>query len=206
MPFTFAHPALVLPLKNWKNKLSLTGLIVGSIAPDFEFLFQMHVTENRGHHIYGILILDLPLSILLCYGFHNLIRKGLIENLPSWLQIRLQNLSFFNWNEYVRKNFGWVFISIIIGILSHLLADSFTHKNGEFVILFPVLRNSFLFMGYHLPIYLILQMMSSFLGISVLYFYVKGIPIQRIPKKKSKDQLIYWTFFLLFVLIYYLLE
>jgi len=36
MPFTFSHPAIVLPLTKARLKLSATGLIVGSTIPDFE--------------------------------------------------------------------------------------------------------------------------------------------------------------------------
>ncbi|SEF46838.1 protein of unknown function [Flavobacterium urumqiense] len=40
MPFTFSHPAIILPfLKN--KKLSATALIIGSMSPDFEYFFRM---------------------------------------------------------------------------------------------------------------------------------------------------------------------
>jgi hypothetical protein len=42
MPFTFAHPAIVLPLKHLpKRWYSLTGLIIGSMTPDFEYFIRM---------------------------------------------------------------------------------------------------------------------------------------------------------------------
>lgn len=41
MPFTFSHPAIILPLSYLPKKwFSLTGLIIGSLIPDFEYLLE----------------------------------------------------------------------------------------------------------------------------------------------------------------------
>ncbi|MEM7184808.1 MAG: DUF4184 family protein [Spirochaetota bacterium] len=38
MPFTFSHPAIVLPFVKFpKQWVCLSALIVGSIVPDFEY-------------------------------------------------------------------------------------------------------------------------------------------------------------------------
>lgn len=52
MPFTFAHQAIILPLKKSKRFCS-TALIAGSIVPDFEFFFQLREVENIGHRWHG---------------------------------------------------------------------------------------------------------------------------------------------------------
>ncbi len=40
MPFTFAHPAAVLPFMKKQSKyISVTALILGSMAPDFEYFY-----------------------------------------------------------------------------------------------------------------------------------------------------------------------
>ena len=48
MPFTFSHPAAVLPLRLLpRHWFSLTGLVIGSMVPDFEyFLRSMRLTVN----------------------------------------------------------------------------------------------------------------------------------------------------------------
>ncbi|WP_262496247.1 DUF4184 family protein [Flavobacterium piscis] len=46
MPFTFSHPAIILPLKYLpKNWISLTGLIIGSLTPDFEYFYSNEGSE-----------------------------------------------------------------------------------------------------------------------------------------------------------------
>jgi hypothetical protein len=43
MPFTFLHPAIVLPLtylpRQW---FSLTGLVIGSLTSDFEYVLRVN--------------------------------------------------------------------------------------------------------------------------------------------------------------------
>ncbi len=120
MPFTFSHPAIILPLKKLPRKyISMTGLIVGSIAPDFEYFLRMK--SKYSHTISGILWYDLPMGILLAFIFHNLIKEALINNMPLFFQSRFLNLRDFNWNSYFKKNWYVVVVSIIIGICSHIL-------------------------------------------------------------------------------------
>jgi hypothetical protein len=47
MPFTFAHTALIIPLCYIRRRyrwISATGLITGSVAPDFEKFFRLKLT------------------------------------------------------------------------------------------------------------------------------------------------------------------
>jgi hypothetical protein len=54
MPFTFSHPAIILPLKYFKKKwFSLTGLVIGSMTPDFEYFVRMRIQSNYSHTIEG---------------------------------------------------------------------------------------------------------------------------------------------------------
>ena len=54
MPFTFSHPAIVLPLKYLPKKwFSFTGLIIGSMTPDFEYFLRMKVKSDYSHTLNG---------------------------------------------------------------------------------------------------------------------------------------------------------
>lgn len=163
MPFTFSHPAIILPLKKLPKKyISMTGLIVGGITPDFEYFLRMK--SKYSHTISGILWYDLPMGIFLAFIFHNLIKEALINNMPLFFKSRFINLRDFNWNSYFKKNWYIVIISIIIGICSHILWDGFTHRTGHFVKIFPVLKSSIRLFGTKIPVYRILQHISTFLG------------------------------------------
>lgn len=82
MPFTFCHPAIILPLtKISRNRLSATGLIIGSMSPDFEYFIKMRLESVHGHSFSGLFYFNLPLTLLLVFVFHLLVRDALILNL-----------------------------------------------------------------------------------------------------------------------------
>lgn len=129
MPFTFSHPAAVLPLafipKKW---ISVTALVIGSITPDFEYFFRMEQDSYFSHTWAGIFWFDIPLALLLVYLFNVLIRKELIENLPVFLNRRFSRFTSFKRNLNKGKDLLFVLISLFIGILSHIIWDKLTHK------------------------------------------------------------------------------
>lgn len=191
MPFTFSHPAIVLPLAKYSGRhISLTGLIIGSMTPDFEYFFRMKIQSNFSHTISGLFYFDLPAGILLSFVFHNLIRNSLYDNLPKTFRSRLEAFKLFKWNDYFKNHYFVVIISILIGAASHLLWDSFTHAQGYSVRNFSSLQDSFEIVGHEIVIYKLLQHLSSLLGglFIVLAFF-------RLPMKHSAKQSIsknYW--------------
>lgn len=201
MPFTFAHPAIILPLPFLNRRwFSLTGLIIGSMIPDFEYFIRMRIQSIYSHTIAGVFWFDLPLALLLCFIFHNKVKNLLFNNLPHCLQSRFLIFTTFNWNNYFKQNWIVVFFSILIGTASHLLWDSFTHDSGYFVNHIPALQNSVYLFGIDIPILKIAQHLSTFLGGVIIFFAIFKLPknaISRNPVNKN-----YWfATFLFFVLI-----
>ena len=191
MPFTFSHPAIVLPFTFLPRKwFSLTGLVIGSLTPDFEYFIRMKVESNYSHTISGLFWFDLPLGILLGFLFHEIVRNRLFDNLPIILRSRLSIFKEFNWTTYFKKNWIIVFVSIIIGAASHLFWDSFTHRTGYFVEVITELNNSITFLGKQVSVYKILQHTSSLLGAIVIVY-----SLFRLEKTKQlgiKLDIFYW--------------
>lgn len=165
MPFTFSHPALVLPLtflpRQW---FSLTGLVVGSLTPDFEYFLRMKIQSNYSHTISGLFWFDLPLGILLTFIFHNIVRNSLFDNLPTILNSRLSKFKQFDWNSFFKKHWLVVTISVLIGAASHIFWDSFTHDHGYFVQTIPALTSTVDLFGRQVSVFKILQHSSTLLG------------------------------------------
>ncbi len=195
MPFTLAHPAIVI-LLNKSKRFSFTALITGSMVPDFEFFFQLREVENIGHHWYGILLFDLPVALGFCFLFHNLLRNILVINLPAFLRNRFAGVLNFDWNGYARTN-KWNFaVSLFIGIASHILLDGFTHYDGLFVEMLPVLTVKTSIAGFELPVFYLLQLVFSIMGLLAVFLVILRMPRQQknIPGEKNKW---YWPLFLL---------
>lgn len=191
MPLTFSHPAIVLPFnylpKRW---VSLTGLIAGSVAPDFEYFIRMKVSSIYSHTWLGMLWFDLPVAILLTFIYHDIVRGQFIANMPQGINTRFSAYQSFNWNRHFINNLPVVVVSILIGIASHLFWDSFTHITGYFVQLWrmdaPVNVLSF-----KLPLYKIIQHTSTLVGGSVIL-----VAIYKMPSQKASDtnkKWVYWS-------------
>ena len=192
MPFTFSHPAIVLPLtflpRQW---VSLTGLVIGSLTPDFEYFLRMRIKSNYSHTIDGLFWFDLPLGLFLAFIFHNLVRASLFNNLPTFLKSRFLTFKQFDWNRHFKRNRLIVTISILIGAASHIFWDSFTHDHGYFVQTISALQNSVDFLGRQIPILKILQHSSTLLGGLVIAF-----AIYKLPTNKTENENInlkYWA-------------
>lgn len=200
MPFTFSHPAIVLPLTYLPRRwFSLTGLIIGSISPDFEYFLRMRILSLYSHTIGGIFWFDLPLGLLLAFIFHNIIRNDLFENLPIILKSRFLRFTKFKWNNYFIRNWHIVILSILLGALSHILWDNFTHKDGYFVQGFSTLTQQITILGKQVPIFKLLQHISSLLGGLVI-----ALAIFKLPANKNVNVPIdtkYWIFLVCFTVV-----
>lgn len=180
MPFTFSHPAIVLPLtylpKRW---FSITGLIIGAIIPDFEYFLRMRVKSNYSHTVDGLLWFDLPFGILLAFVFHNVVRNNLFDNLPVFFKSRFVVFKQFNWNLNFKKNWFIIIISILIGAGSHLIWDSFTHEGGYMVQQISLLTKTVDFIGRAVPILKILQHASTLIGGIVVLTAIYKLPTKK---------------------------
>ena len=192
MPFTFSHPAIVLPLtflpRQW---FSLTGLVIGSLTPDFEYFLRMRIKSNYSHTIDGLFWFDLPFGLLLAFLFHNIVRDRLFNNFPTFLKSRFSTFKKFDWNIHCKENWLVVTISILIGAASHIFWDSFTHDQGYFVQTIPALQNSVDFFDTQITILKILQHSSTLLGGLVI-----GFTIYKLPTYKTENENInlkYWA-------------
>jgi hypothetical protein len=201
MPFTFSHPAIILPLQALpKRWISLTGLVIGSVTPDFEYFFRMEMRGNYGHTIAGVFWFDLPLGFILAYCFHVFVKKALILNLPNFLRKRLIFFNDFDWHTYFLNNKFVVIISLLIGTFSHIFWDAFTHHDGYFVLLFPILKHNFTFLNTTIPIYHFLQHLSGLIGGLILVLAILKLPLKQINQAKINYK--YWkTFFILVLFI-----
>ncbi|CAM3665975.1 DUF4184 family protein [Flavobacterium chungbukense] len=196
MPFTFSHPAIILPLRYLpKSWFSLTALVIGSLTPDFEYFLRMKVKSDYSHTLAGIIWFDLPLAILLAFVFHNVVRNLLFQNLPFFAKTRILVYTDFNWNLHFKKNWHIVVASLLIGIISHLFWDAFTHKNGYFANEFDVFKHTIFIFNNEIPLWKIAQHGSTFIGgIALLIVFLK-LPQDFSYKNLAKE--FYWKIIIL---------
>lgn len=185
MPFTAAHPAIVIP--TLKSKwTSASAIIIGSICPDFEYFLRTEIKSTISHTIEGLLLFNLPVGLLIWLLFHLIVKKPLLYSFPGYFRVRLTEL--FHYKIVESRNLYIVPICLVIGSASHIIWDSFTHYNGYFVGLFG-LNFPISFGNVEIAFYRIIQHGSTFVGIAIicLYFHKLG-KVDSIEYRKSS----YW--------------
>lgn len=192
MPFTLSHTAAVLPLlKN--QRLSATGLVVGAMVPDFEYFLRMNVKGIYGHTLWGILYFDVPMSIALAFLFHLVAKRNLIDNLPVFLQRRFSPARHLDFVAYFKKHYVAFCISAIIGAISHIVWDGFTHQHQYFVQALPSIYEGRVFEinGAKYPLWYVLQHISTIVGGALVAWYAWKMPVDN--GEFPKPRFGYWV-------------
>lgn len=192
MPFTFSHPLAVLPLLK-KRYFSATGLVAGSLAPDFESFLRMRSSNVHSHTLGGIFYFDLPLSLIIALLFHLVLKESLLANSPAFVQQRFVDLRQLDFKNYLKKNY-WIFLySALVGSATHILWDSFTHGGAFMSGMIPFINETRVsFQGAVYPLWYILQHTSSVVGLAALLVYVLQLEPQLCSH--TKPSLLFWFF------------
>ncbi|MGE7612902.1 DUF4184 family protein [Paenibacillus sp. NPDC101420] len=197
MPFTFAHPIFALPFKYVNPKyFSATGLILGSMSPDFEYFIMLEPHQSIGHSITGLFLQAIPLCVVFALIFHFIVKEILILHLPS--NYNIDQRAYNTLSKWRLTSKGWVvfIISVIIGFFTHVFIDGFTHFNGYFVEQFPPLRDIVI---YNFTLYKILQHSFSIFGLlMVTWIIVRSLyrhreTVTMIPTVTTIQKNIFWT-------------
>lgn len=193
MPFTFSHPAVILPFKFiGKKYFSITGLVVGSMVPDFEYFIRFENRSYFSHTWAGIFWFDLPMGLLICFLFHNLVRNPLVLNLPYAFYVRLSRFTQINWNRLFKEKWLTVICSIIIGTFTHIISDRLTHKSSNLVSTVPALIEFQEFTDSPKSIYRIIQITYSVIGLALCFFTVWRMPSNKRISYQKPD-IRYWA-------------
>ena len=161
MPATLlSHQALVLPLKMcWPRRFSGLALVIGSMAPDLEFIGRMRDDWIFSHRIDAQLWFTVPVTAALVWLVSGLLIPTLLPYVRNSRRLQLHDLAALAPPSGWR---GWsaVAISAWIGGMSHVILDGVTHGNhsGWLVPVFPVLRTMVPHFGGSVPLYDALQL------------------------------------------------
>lgn len=159
MPFTFSHPAAVLPLldgRRGRGPLVATGLVAGSMAPDVPYFADSLLRGCYGlgavtHRWWAVPTVDVLIAAGLVGWWHGLVRPPL-----------------------GRPQLGWFAASAALGAATHVVWDSFTHEGRAGVRALPVLDTRLV----GLPLYTLLQYGSSAAALALV---IRRSPAPALP-------------------------
>lgn len=179
MPFTFAHPAAILPIRRYGNT---AALIIGSVIPDVGYLLMLDVPRDWSHGPSGIFLFCLPLGLMTYVLYAAVLREPWLMLLPPNIRARVRPPY-----ALARTVRGWTAISasILVGVLTHVVWDALTQLHW-------ILEHQVPLRGLPaadvLPAgvtwYFVLRHGSAVLGMLALAAWI-GVSIKRTPPRRA---------------------
>ena len=163
MPFTISHAAAAIPFR--RTKLVMSALIVGTMAPDFEYFMHGRLIGRLSHNLQGAFEFCLPASLIVLVVFHWILKRPVVALLPRSVQQRIVLEEFDFWPL---RRLLLICASILIGIASHLIWDNFTHSGRWAVEHIAWFQRTTTFFGYSMVNYKVAQNFSTVLGLALL--------------------------------------
>jgi len=186
VPFTISHAAAVLPLQRiTRSRIPLAALMIGSMAPDFAFFVpDSLVTRDFTHDFAGVLLFCWPVALLLWLLFVKVLERPTIEILP------------LPWRERVPRSLPvtprallLASLGVIIGAITHIALDGFTHGGTPVGNLFPVLNAvAFEFRGRSIHVFGVLQLLTSIVGLIALAYWFWNLRHAPPPVRRARDR------------------
>jgi len=185
MPFTVSHTVAVIPLYKYLGKFgALSALIIGSMTPDFAYLTPFLVDQRMdSHSLIGLYLYCIPMGLTVYFLYHLLMAPVIVSILPRLIQRHLHPDLFAGKLPNI-PSYALLF-SIILGALTHISWDFFTHQSGipQYVSWMDIPLTNI--DGYDIMPYRVLQHFSSIFGLSLLIFWIWAW----IGKKKQETSL-----------------
>jgi hypothetical protein len=171
MPFTPAHPAAILPLPRLLRKWTVpSALVIGSMVPDLVYFLPLGMHRLDSHNLAALFWFCLPMGLGAYLIFHLFLKYPIYSLLPGFIARRVSHLM----DETRLKNIRWLAVaaSLLLGAVTHLVWDAFTHDGAPGVQAIPILRADLFAVGtYHIYAYRVLQYFSSAIGLMILFVW-----------------------------------
>jgi hypothetical protein len=173
MPFTIAHVAAVLPFSRYlKSRQLLSAAIVGSMAPDFGIFLPVHLPRLETHSLLALVAFILPAGLAGYWIFQLVLKPALLAVLPDRAYQVAQPFSATA--DIARlPSWGLAAAGILLGALTHLAWDAFTHEGARGMRMIPALDELMLGAGgHHVAGQRLLQDISSLVGLAIIAWWV----------------------------------
>lgn len=179
MPITLAHPAAVLPLR--RLGLPTAALVIGSMVPDVPLLLGLPYGYATSHSLTGVLTLDLLGSLVLLATWNGVVRDALVDLSPDPVRDRLAAR-----HRLTRAQWLLAPVAAVVGSLTHLAWDSFTHADRWGVVHLAWLRAD---LG-PVPGYKWAQYASGVLGMAVVVAAIVADLRSRTPDQLARRRVL----------------
>ncbi len=167
MPFTLAHPVLVIPLR---RRADLTALVIGSMVPDLTHFVGFDINRSITHHALLWPLFCLPVGLLAYLLFTRLLREPLLSLGPRGLVERLVP------RDRQPRQPGHqrlVLLGLLIGGASHLLFDRLTTLEPAYAWSRPLLAPMVAVAGIPISVQDLLRHGGALLGLGLIGWWTQ---------------------------------
>jgi hypothetical protein len=143
--------------------------MIGSMAPDFGYFFSLESSRLVTHSFTGLLTFSLPVGLCVWLFYVHILEKATITLLgDSW------HTRFARTEPTTPRLILRACAAIVIGAITHILWDSFTHRGTFATAAVPALLGPMPGLRW-MPIYHFLHGLSSVVGLVVLGLWAHGL-------------------------------
>ncbi len=170
MPFTPAHAAAVLPFFRVSRPAGGGAVpaarVFGSMAPDAHYYVPLPLDRGLSHSLAGVVTADLAVGLVLFVAWQGLLARGVLAVAPDGLRRRLgpRRPAGLRYHLGGVVPVALVAVSLVVGSLTHVLWDAFTHHGTWATALVPWLEGT----AGPLPRYRWAQFASGVVGGAIL--------------------------------------
>ncbi len=180
----------VLPLIG-RLRLDTTCLVIGTMAPDFEYFARVKQASAISHTWLGLVAWNLPVTLLLAIAFHHLIKWPLVLVTPRPIARRAAVFATRPWGTWSLGFVASCAVSAVLGATTHMLWDGLTHSDGWIVKHATVLRTmvDVPLLPRDMALHRVLQHASTVIGLATClafaaYALRKAAPIELPPRPR----------------------
>ncbi len=165
MPFTPAHVAAVLPLLGARRPRWVvpSALVVGSMVPDVLYFVPISSDRSFSHSFEGVVTIDLVLGLVFLGLWWLVASPALRDLVPDRVRVRVPVTTPPAGRTWLLSVPG-----VVVGALTHVAWDAFTHANGWAVTRLPALTADTV---AGLPAYKLAQYASGVVGTTLVLAY-----------------------------------
>ena len=176
MPFTVSHVAAVLPVIGRSGRLPAAALVIGSMAPDVPWFFTGGRGAGLTHSALGVLTVDLVVGLAAVLVWWRWLHAPVRDLAPPRIGERLPVP-----RAVTPGLLPWAAVAVVVGAVTHVVWDGFTHAGRWGVDLVPWLRAEHL----GLPGYKWAQFASGMIGGLVVVLFCARHLSRAVPDRSA---------------------
>jgi hypothetical protein len=171
MPLTPTHMLAIVPIAAaFDETLPFSALAIGSMIPDLPLFVPLVPGYQVTHSFAGVFTACLPLGVLVFVGFQYMLKRPLLALMPVGFQRRCASVARPRPGPRPSpRALVGILVAIVLGALTHVVWDAFTHHGRWGTELVPWLGATALTLASQpVPGYKVAQYGCSLVGLPLL--------------------------------------